>query len=87
MPHRQGTPTYAAAAAGTVITAGWSNSAGKLGCYKPWKWIGDKVYASQLNLCGAGQRVAKDNRLDMLVLQDIQPEHIYISRWSLTEHQ
>ena len=23
----------------------------KLGCYKPWKWIGDKVYASQLNLC------------------------------------
>ncbi len=87
MPHRQGTPTYAAAAAGTVITAGWSNSAGNWVVISHGNGLVTK-YMHHSSICvSAGQRVAKDNRLDMLVLQDIQPEHIYISRWSLTEHQ
>ena len=45
-----GTPTYAAASRNSHYGR-LEQQCGKLGCYKPWKRIGDKVYASQFNLC------------------------------------
>ena len=62
LQEEQAAAAAAAAAAAKKNNSGSSSSrnshygrleqqCGKLGCYKPWKWIGDKVYASQLNLC------------------------------------
>ena len=57
-----GTPTYAAAA-GTVITAGWSNSAGNWVVISPGNGLVTK-YMHHSSICvSAGQRVAKGQQI------------------------
>ena len=73
-----GTPTYAAAA-GTVVIAGWSNSAGNWVVINHGNGLVTKYMHHSAICVTAGQKLQKDSRSDMLDQRDIRVVHICIS--------